>query len=60
MSTFANSPETHYRRSAAVVQISDRKQGTAARNPNAKKGASVSGDLGLLQRVAAAELVEAR
>ena len=55
LSTFANGPETHYRRSAAVVQISDRKQSTAARNLNAKKGASVSGDSGLLQRVAAGE-----
>ena len=55
LSEFANGQETHYRRSAAVVRLSDRKPGTATRDLHANKGASVSSELGLLQRVAAGD-----
>ena len=55
LSEFANGRQTHYRRSAAVVPFSDRKAGTAARDSNARKGASVSSESGLLKRVAAGD-----
>ena len=52
LSEFANGRQTHYRRSAAVVRLSDRKAGAATRKPHPNKGASVSSEPGLLQRVA--------